>query len=94
MESSIYEFMGITENDADIGMDGHQHHHSGHDKSDTVAQQWINFGMRLGVSSALHPFEYAKVLIQLGHEPLAPVAGRTIFGRPVLVLPNIFRYGE
>lgn len=64
---------------------------SGEKESQT--QQWINFGMRLGVSSALHPFEYAKVLIQLGHEPLAPHPGRTFFGRNVLVLPNIFKYG-
>lgn len=27
---------------------------------------WMDFGMRLGISSALHPFEYAKVLIQVG----------------------------
>lgn len=27
--------------------------------------EWIRFGMKLAVSSALHPFEYAKVLIQV-----------------------------
>lgn len=64
---------------------------SADDKS-TQAQEWITFGMRLGVSSALHPFEYAKVLIQLGHEPVSPQPGRTLFGRPVMVLPNIFKY--
>lgn len=26
---------------------------------------WIKLAMRIGVSSALHPFEYAKVLIQV-----------------------------
>lgn len=31
----------------------------------TLANEWIKFGMRLGVSSALHPFEYAKVLMQV-----------------------------
>lgn len=28
-------------------------------------REWLQFGLRLGVSSALHPFEYAKVLIQV-----------------------------
>lgn len=35
-----------------------------HDE-DTQANRLIKFGMRLGVSAALHPFEYAKVLIQV-----------------------------
>lgn len=26
---------------------------------------WMDFGMRIAVSSALHPFEYAKTLIQV-----------------------------
>lgn len=32
---------------------------------DTQANRLIKFGMRMGVSAALHPFEYAKVLIQV-----------------------------
>lgn len=32
---------------------------------DTQTNRLIKFGMRLGVSAALHPFEYAKVLIQV-----------------------------
>lgn len=63
-------------------------------EENTVTNQWISFGMRLGVQSALHPFEYAKVLIQLGYEPIAPRPGRTIFGKDVLVLPNIFKYSK
>lgn len=27
--------------------------------------EWIRFGMKLGVQSLLHPFEYSKVLIQV-----------------------------
>lgn len=27
--------------------------------------EWMRFGLRLGVSTALHPFEYAKVLMQV-----------------------------
>lgn len=32
---------------------------------ETQANRLIKFGMRLGVSAALHPFEYSKVLIQV-----------------------------
>lgn len=35
---------------------------------DTQANRLIKFGMRMGVSAALHPFEYAKVLIQVHSE--------------------------
>jgi hypothetical protein len=31
----------------------------------TEVSQWTQFGMKMAVSSALHPFEYAKVLIQV-----------------------------
>lgn len=41
-------------------MDPQQQHNE-----DTQANRLIKFGMRLGVSAALHPFEYAKVLIQV-----------------------------
>lgn len=30
-----------------------------------AVNDWIKLAMRIGVSSALHPFEYAKVLIQV-----------------------------
>uniref|UniRef100_D3TP79 Mitochondrial carrier protein n=1 Tax=Glossina morsitans morsitans TaxID=37546 RepID=D3TP79_GLOMM len=54
--------------------------------------EWVRFGMRLAVSAALHPLEYSKVLIQLGYEPTAPVPGKSMFGTPIMVLPNIFQY--
>jgi carrier protein len=54
--------------------------------------EWIRLAMRIAVSSALHPFEYCKVLIQIGFEPIAPRYGYTLFGRPAFVLPNIFQY--
>lgn len=31
----------------------------------TQVNRFLNFGMRLGVSVALHPFEYSKILIQV-----------------------------
>lgn len=64
------------------------------DGNNRDGKEWLRYGLRLGVSSALHPFEYAKVLIQLGYEPISPVPGKSILGRPVLALPNIFQYGK
>lgn len=32
---------------------------------ETPANKLIKLGLRLGVSAALHPFEYSKVLIQV-----------------------------
>ncbi|XP_031618517.1 mitochondrial carrier homolog 2 [Contarinia nasturtii] len=61
-------------------------------EQETEANRWIKFGMRMGISAGLHPFEYAKVLIQIGYEPIAPRPGKTFFGRPTLILPNIFEY--
>ncbi|XP_055701327.1 mitochondrial carrier homolog 2 [Phlebotomus papatasi] len=54
--------------------------------------EWIRFGLRLGLQSALHPFEYAKVLIQIGYEPVPPRQVRSILGYDTMVLPNIFKY--
>ncbi|EAA04685.4 AGAP006963-PA [Anopheles gambiae str. PEST] len=52
----------------------------------------LRFGFRLVCSTALYPLEYAKTLIQLGYEPIAPRPGRTLFGAKRLMLPNIFQY--
>jgi len=48
--------------------------------------------LRLGASLAFHPFEYSKVLIQLGHEPLAPRNTKTMLGKPALAYPSVFQY--
>lgn len=47
---------------------------------------------RLVINTIFHPIDYAKILIQIGHEPLPPRPTVTIFGRPALALPNIFQY--
>lgn len=81
----------------------------------SLQNQWISFGSRVAIRIALHPFEYAKVLIQvsrerdfrvcpwtnrylrlfqLGYEPIKPRMGKTLFGQPALVYPNVFQYGE
>lgn len=61
-------------------------------REDYEVGEWVRFGLRLGVTAALHPLEYAKVLMQIGFEPIAAVPGRTLFGRPTMVLPNVFQY--
>lgn len=40
--------------------------HDDHTEEDqTVVNQWISFGSRVAIRIALHPFEYAKTLIQV-----------------------------
>ncbi|XP_030637901.1 mitochondrial carrier homolog 1-like [Chanos chanos] len=47
-----------------------------------------------GVTAVTHPLLYVKLLIQVGHEPLPPVVGTTMFGRRVLYLPGFFSYAH
>lgn len=54
--------------------------------------KWTNYASRIIVNTASHPFEYAKVLIQIGYEPIPPRPATTFFGKPALKLPNIFQY--
>ncbi|XP_054904482.1 mitochondrial carrier homolog 1-like isoform X2 [Poeciliopsis prolifica] len=46
------------------------------------------------VTAITHPLLYVKLLIQVGHEPLPPAVGTTMFGRPVLYLPGLFSYAQ
>jgi len=48
--------------------------------------------LNMAATTASHPFQYAKVLIQLGHEPLATRETRTLLGRPALAYPSVFHY--
>lgn len=59
---------------------------------DIEKQQQSNFIFQSLSSLLFHPVEYVKVLCQLGHEPIPPRLGRSIFGKPRLVLPNVFQY--
>jgi len=45
-----------------------------------------------GLSTVTYPLENAKILIQLGHEPISPRQVKTFFGRPALQLPSVFKY--
>ncbi|XP_030076389.1 mitochondrial carrier homolog 1 isoform X1 [Microcaecilia unicolor] len=47
-----------------------------------------------GVTLLSHPLIYAKLLIQVGHEPLSPVEGTNLLGRKVLYLPGFFTYAR
>lgn len=48
--------------------------------------------LKVGTSTLAHPVEFAKVLIQIGHEPIAPKHTKTLLGRPALSLPSVFGY--
>ncbi|XP_048401764.1 mitochondrial carrier homolog 2 isoform X1 [Stegostoma tigrinum] len=58
--------------------------------ADTRSQLYLGAGLTV----FSHPLMYVKLLIQVGHEPIAPVMGRNIFRRPVLQLPGLFTYAK
>ncbi|XP_026804225.1 mitochondrial carrier homolog 2-like [Rhopalosiphum maidis] len=41
-----------------------------------------------------HPLDYARFLVQIGHEPMAPYRHRSIFGEERLFLPNLIIYAK
>ncbi|KAM9493253.1 mitochondrial carrier homolog 2 [Clarias gariepinus] len=47
-----------------------------------------------GLTILSHPLMYIKVLVQVGHEPLPPTLGKTVFGRQVYHLPGLFAYAK
>uniref|UniRef100_A0A8C2YWE6 Mitochondrial carrier homolog 2 n=1 Tax=Cyclopterus lumpus TaxID=8103 RepID=A0A8C2YWE6_CYCLU len=58
--------------------------------ADTCGQVLLGSGLTV----LSHPLMYIKVLIQVGHEPLAPSLGRNLFGRQVSQLPGLFAYAK
>uniref|UniRef100_A0A3Q3AKM5 Mitochondrial carrier homolog 2 n=1 Tax=Kryptolebias marmoratus TaxID=37003 RepID=A0A3Q3AKM5_KRYMA len=58
--------------------------------ADTCGQVLLGSGLTI----ISHPLMYIKVLIQVGHEPLAPTLGRNLFGKPVHQLPGLFAYAK
>jgi len=48
--------------------------------------------LKAGLSTLTHPMDNAKLLIQIGYEPIAPRPKKTMFGRPALQLPSVFAY--
>ena len=63
------------------------------DKLELPADLPINsaLAVRLGTACVFHPFELSKVLMQVGHEPIAPRQSKTLFGTPKLALPSVFQ---
>ncbi|XP_076760855.1 mitochondrial carrier homolog 2 [Xylocopa sonorina] len=53
---------------------------------------WSDIALRMLMNTVSHPIEYAKVLIQIGCEPIPPRPTTTLFGQPALALPNVFQY--
>ncbi|KAH8386910.1 hypothetical protein KR093_003389, partial [Drosophila rubida] len=53
---------------------------------------FVRFFLRMGFGAIMHPYEYAKVLMQLGHEPLPAVAATNWLGKPTLLLPSVHQY--
>lgn len=47
---------------------------------------------RITITVVGYPLELVKVLIQIGHEPIAPKPTRTFLGKPALALPGAFQY--
>lgn len=60
--------------------------------SDDQNPLWASLSFKLLLNTASHPFDYAKVLIQIGHEPLPPYPTKTLFQKPALGLPNVLEY--
>ncbi|XP_066932581.1 mitochondrial carrier homolog 2-like [Clytia hemisphaerica] len=64
----------------------------------TVARIKTSFvgglAISVGLKAVAHPLTYIKVLIQVGHEPIAPVKTTTLFGKTVYRLPNFIQYGK
>ncbi|KAF5306049.1 hypothetical protein FQR65_LT18614 [Abscondita terminalis] len=90
MNSKFYKFSNPELSDDDDNADINSKPQSNMSKQ--KGNNWSNYAARIIISTASHPLEYAKVLIQIGYEPIAPIPTTTLFGKPALKLPNIFEY--
>ena len=59
-----------------------------HDEKGELKNQ---LALKVGGTFVFHPLELSKVLIQLGHEPIAPKNTKTLLGRPALAYPSVFQ---
>ena len=59
-----------------------------HDEKGELKNQ---LALKVGGTFVFHPLELSKVLIQLGHEPIAPRNTKTLLGRPALAYPSVFQ---
>ncbi|CAK9298641.1 unnamed protein product [Gordionus sp. m RMFG-2023] len=58
----------------------------------TYPPDFNHLGQALGINILTYPITNAKILIQLGHEPLSPYLTKDLFGRSVGCYPNVFGY--
>uniref|UniRef100_A0A4W5K8I0 Mitochondrial carrier 1 n=1 Tax=Hucho hucho TaxID=62062 RepID=A0A4W5K8I0_9TELE len=76
------------------GETGAQREPTFHRDASTTAVDTAIVLLGAGVTAITHPLLYVKLLIQIGHEPLTPTVGTTMFGRKVLYLPGFFSYAQ
>lgn len=58
-----------------------------------TAMAFAQYGSGAAVTALLHPFGYAKVLMQIGHEPLdTEICSAFITRKQFVVYPNILKY--
>ena len=50
------------------------------------------YALGASLTAALHPLGYARFLIQIGHEPMSPVASKNLFGTMKYYYPNGLAY--
>ncbi|XP_068159283.1 mitochondrial carrier homolog 2 [Drosophila tropicalis] len=56
--------------------------------------EYIRFCTRLTFSTLLYPYEYARILIQLGHEPMPSQVYQIWKLKPFVLLPGVHKYVE
>ena len=58
-----------------------------------VPSEYQGLLIRAATTTVMYPLDNAKMLIQLGHEPVKPRHVKTfLMGRPALQLPSVFSY--
>ncbi|XP_076245767.1 mitochondrial carrier homolog 2 isoform X2 [Calliopsis andreniformis] len=57
-----------------------------------IKDEFHEIAFPMFINGISHPIEYAKVLIQIGYEPIPPRPTTTLFRQPALALPNVFQY--
>ncbi|XP_017962836.1 mitochondrial carrier homolog 2 [Drosophila navojoa] len=54
--------------------------------------EFWRFMLRMSLGAVMHPYEYAKILMQLGFEPMPAVISTNWLGRTTLFLPSANHY--
>ncbi|EDW82678.2 uncharacterized protein Dwil_GK18865 [Drosophila willistoni] len=54
--------------------------------------EYVRFCTRLTVSTLLYPYDYARTLIQLGHEPMPHMVYQVWKFKPICLLPGVHKY--